>query len=181
MLSTAAAVFSSSFNHGTHFTWTQTYQLINIKGEDLHGEKYDHINLTFQIKIRSYDSTFVIVNNLIFSACVCICVILTNFTAFCWFEPMLKTQWRNFARGCPWARDGWMPHWLRSACAECKKSKRATRASLTAWGPGVRLRAPVGSRGKAPGGGPEGEAPGSSCAFQCGYSISNANLYTSDC
>ena len=43
-------------------------------------------------------------------------------------------QWRNFARGCSWARDGWVPHWLRS-----------------------------------------------SCAFQCGYSISNANLYTSDC
>ena len=38
-----------------------------------------------------------------------------------------------------------------------------------------------GPRGKAPGGGPGGEAPGSSCAFQCGYSISNANLYTSDC
>ena len=59
-------------------------------------------------------------------------------------------QWRNFAWGCPWARDGWVPHWLRSACAKCKKSKRATRASLAAWGPGARLRAPVGSRGKAP-------------------------------
>ena len=48
-------------------------------------------------------------------------------------------QWRNFARGCPWARDGWVPHWLRSACTKCKKSKRATRASLAAWGPGARL------------------------------------------
>ena len=83
-------------------------------------------------------------------------------------------------RGCPWARDGWVPHWLRNGCAKCKKSKRATRASLVAWGLGARLRAPVGSRGKDPGGGLGGEAPWSSCAFQCGYSISNANLYTSD-
>ena len=29
---------------------------------------------------------------------------------------------------------------------------------LTAWGPGVRLRAPMGSRGKAPDGSPEGSA-----------------------
>ena len=85
-------------------------------------------------------------------------------------------QWRNFPRGCPWARDGWVPHWLRSACAKCKKSKRATRANLSAWGPGARLRAPVGSRGKAPGG-----DPGNSCAFQCRNSISHANLYTYDC
>ena len=79
------------------------------------------------------------------------------------FHPLedLLTQWRNFARGCPWARDGWVPHWLRSVCvfsAKCKKSKGATRASLAAWGPGARLKAPVGSRGKAPGGGPGGEA-----------------------
>ena len=51
------------------------------------------------------------------------------------------------------------------------------RASLAAWGPGARLRAPVGFRGKAPGGGPGGGVPGSSCAFQCGYTISNTNLY----
>ena len=68
-------------------------------------------------------------------------------------------QWRNFARRCLWARYGWVPHWLRIACAKCKKSKCATRASLAAWGPGARLRAPVGSRGKASGGGPGGEAP----------------------
>ena len=85
-------------------------------------------------------------------------------------------QWRNFARGCPWARDGWVPHWLTSACAKCKKLKRATRASLAAWGPGARLRAPVGSRGKALDGDAGGEALGSSCAFQCRNSISHANL-----
>ena len=57
-------------------------------------------------------------------------------------------QWRNFARGCPWGRDGWVPHWLRSACAKCKKSKRASCASLQAWGPGARLRAPLGPGAK---------------------------------
>ena len=40
------------------------------------------------------------------------------------------------------------------------------RASLAVWGLGARLRAPVGSRGKAPGGGPGGEALGSSRASQ---------------
>ena len=35
---------------------------------------------------------------------------------------------------------------IRSACAKCKTSKRA----LAAWGPGTRLRAPVGSRGRSP-------------------------------
>ena len=70
---------------------------------------------------------------------------------------------------------------IKEALAQSAKNRRATCASLEAWGPVARLRAPVGSRGKAPGGGPGGEAPGSSCAFQCGYSISNANLYASDC
>ena len=37
------------------------------------------------------------------------------------------------------------------------RAKRAER--LAAWGPGARLRAPVGSRGKAPGGGSGGSAP----------------------
>ena len=74
-----------------------------------------------------------------------------------------------YARGCPWTRDGWVPHWLRNACAKCKKSNRGTRASLAAWGPGARLRGPGGVQGAKP--------PGSSGAFQCGYSISNANLY----
>ena len=47
-----------------------------------------------------------------------------------------------------------------------KKTQSApTRASLAAWGPGP-LKGPVGSRGKTPGGGSGGEAPGSSCAFQ---------------
>ena len=95
----------------------------------------------------------------------------------CWSDRR-RLQWRNFVPGCPWARDGWVPHWLRSAYAKFKKSKRAMRASLAAWGPGARLRAPVGSRGKAPGGGPGGEAPGSSWAFQCRNRISDANLYT---
>ena len=44
-------------------------------------------------------------------------------------------QWCNFAGGCPWARDGWVPHWLRSSCANYKNSKRATGASRAAWGP----------------------------------------------
>ena len=48
---------------------------------------------------------------------------------------LLLRQWHNFAWGCPWARDDWVPHWLRSAWAKCKKSKRATFESLTTWGP----------------------------------------------
>ena len=39
---------------------------------------------------------------------------------------------------------------------------RARSARLTAWGPGARLRAPGGVQGQSPGGGPGGEAPGSS-------------------
>ena len=35
----------------------------------------------------------------------------------------------------------------------------------TAWGPGARLRAPGGVQGQRPGGGPGGEAPGSSAIF----------------
>ena len=69
-------------------------------------------------------------------------------------------QWRNFARGCPWARDGWVPHWLRSACAKCKKIE--ARNACEPCGAGFRgplIRAPVGSRGKAPGGGPKGRSP----------------------
>ena len=59
-----------------------------------------------------------------------------------------------------------------------QKNRSAQRASLAAWGPGARLRAPVGSRGKVPGGVPGGEceAPGSSCVFQCRNNIFNANL-----
>ena len=54
---------------------------------------------------------------------------------------MVFYQWRNFAWGCPWARDGWVPHWFRSACSKCKKKKKkkknqsAQRANLVAWGP----------------------------------------------
>ena len=39
---------------------------------------------------------------------------------------------------------------------------RARSARLTGWGPGARLRAPGGVQGQSPGGGPGGEAPGSS-------------------
>ena len=49
-----------------------------------------------------------------------------------------------------------------SVCTEGLKSTQAARESFTAWGPGARIRAPVGSRDKAPGGGPGGEEPGSS-------------------
>ena len=40
---------------------------------------------------------------------------------------------------------------------------RARSASLNAWGPGARVRAPDVVQGQSPGGGPGGEAPGSSC------------------
>ena len=40
------------------------------------------------------------------------------------------------------------------------KAKQAKRAEcLTAWGPGVRSRAPGGVQGQSPGGGPGGSAP----------------------
>ena len=55
---------------------------------------------------------------------------------------------------------------LRTAQKKLKSTTFANLApGLAAWGPGARLRAPVGSRGKAPGGSPGGEAPGSSCVF----------------
>ena len=48
-------------------------------------------------------------------------------------------------------------------CIEAKGfMASAQREALIGWGPGARLRAPVDSRGKAPGRGPGGEAPGSS-------------------
>ena len=74
-------------------------------------------------------------------------------------EHEIYLQWRNFARGCPWARDGWVPHWLRSACAKCKKIE--ARIVREPWGVGSRgpFKGPVGSRSKAPGGGPGGEPP----------------------
>lgn len=46
--------------------------------------------------------------------------------------------------------------------SERSVAERSVAERITAWGPGARLRAPVGSRGKAPGGGPWGSAPGSS-------------------
>ena len=52
----------------------------------------------------------------------------------------VSVQWRKFARGCPWARDGWVPHWLRSACIKCKKIEARN----------AREPCGVGSRGKAP-------------------------------
>ena len=47
-----------------------------------------------------------------------------------------------------------------------KKKQSAQRARALRRGVRARLRAPVGSRGKTPGGGSGGEGPGSSCAFQ---------------
>ena len=51
---------------------------------------------------------------------------------------------------------------LSKLLAHSERSERSGAERITAWGPGARLRAPVGSRGKAPGGGPGGSAPGSS-------------------
>ena len=56
--------------------------------------------------------------------------------------------------------------YFREILAQCKKtierSERSERSVITAWGPGARLRALVGSRDKAPGGGRGGGVPGSS-------------------
>ena len=41
--------------------------------------------------------------------------------------------------------------------------------TLTAWGPGARLRTPVGSRGNAPGGCPGGNAPPPESSWILGY------------
>ena len=52
----------------------------------------------------------------------------------------VSTQWRNFAWGCLWARDGWVPNWLRSVCNTRGPCEVESRSPLK--GPGC------------PGGGP---------------------------
>ena len=85
-------------------------------------------------------------------------------------------QWRNFARGCLWARDGWVPHWLRIALRKLPKIE--ARNVREPWGVGSRspLKGPGGVQGQTPWWEFGGEAPGISCAFQCGYSNSKTNL-----
>ncbi|KAJ8024112.1 hypothetical protein HOLleu_36747 [Holothuria leucospilota] len=46
-------------------------------------------------------------------------------------------------------------------CTRSVHGEREARAH-DGWGPGARLRAPGGVQGQSPGGGPGGEAPGSS-------------------
>ena len=69
-------------------------------------------------------------------------------------------QWRNIAWGCRWARDGWVPHWLKSLffCAQSAHVRRAYEPC------GVGFRGPLkgprwgaeakpwwGFRGRSPG------------------------------
>ena len=85
-------------------------------------------------------------------------------------------QWRNFAWGYPWARDGWVPHWLRSAlnkvqklahnaCEPCGVGSRGPCKGLS----GVQRQGPLV--------GVQGFAPGSSWFFSMQKQHFNANLY----
>ena len=85
-------------------------------------------------------------------------------------------QWRNFIWGCQWARDGWVPHWLRNACAKVQKNEARSACGPCGVGSRDPLKGTGGVQGQSLCGGPGGEAPGSSCVFQCRDNIFNANF-----
>ena len=62
----------------------------------------------------------------------------------------------NQRQGCKW------PNMIGPENMRSVASTSSGVSPLMAGGPGARLRAPAGSRGRAPGGGPGGSAPGSS-------------------
>ena len=73
-------------------------------------------------------------------------------------------QWRNFGLRVPEGK-GWLGALLIKCLGTVQKIEASNARKPWVWGPVARLRAPVGCRGKAPGGSAGGEASGSSCVF----------------
>ena len=92
-----------------------------------------------------------------------------------------QKQWRNFCSRVPVGK-GWLgaPLIKKRLCKVQKIEACNTRepCSVGSTGP---LKGPGGVQGQSPWWRSRKRSPGSSCAFQCRYSISNANSHASDC
>ena len=92
-------------------------------------------------------------------------------------------QWRNFARGCLWARLG--APLIKKRLHKVQKIEARNAREPCGVGSKSPLKGPDGSRGKVPGGGPGSEPGGAKPAEAPVHfnadSISKANLYTSNC
>ena len=93
--------------------------------------------------VSQTDATFVI---LTFGQWCVMCVKMESARKSLWV-----CQWRNFARGCPWARDGWVPHWLRRALRKLPKIEARNAREPCSVGSRSPLKGPGGVQGQSQG------------------------------